>query len=182
MGRESRTCTGQSGTRSKKIEVDLQRRGAAARAGEGQPPLSSGVVAGRTPHLDLLARADGVERLLDPGPLGEHDLAAHRSDVVQVDIDRETWQIEEEEVQRRATLERHAVLQERMDGEILQDSHEADDLLERLRLEARDLGHSKEIGMAQRHRSSCHCRSSTASETMRFQSFISLPETRRLSR
>ncbi len=62
-------------------------------------------------YLEALPLADGDDGLLDLGALGQHPLSVGCADVVQVDIDREMWDIEDErgELKLSPTVSSHVL-------------------------------------------------------------------------
>jgi hypothetical protein len=94
------------------------------------------VLVGPTLHGEPRARDDLHERVVELGSLGEHHLAVRRADVVEVDVDRESRQIEDEEIERGAAFEHDARAEERMRRQLVQESNEHPDLLERVERES----------------------------------------------
>jgi hypothetical protein len=90
------------------------------------------VLVGPTLHGEPRARDDLHERVVELGSLGEHHLAVRRADVVEVDVDRESRQIEDEEIERGSAFEYDARAEERMRRQLVQESNEHPDLLERV--------------------------------------------------
>ena len=96
------------------VDVELQVAGVARRCGVRELPLPARVL-GRHPFgCQTVARADRVHCLLDLRALGEHRVAIRSADVVQVDVDGQPRHVEDEQVERRAALERNAPLEKRM--------------------------------------------------------------------
>lgn len=160
------------------VDVQLEVARGALRAEVSQPPLAAGVV-GRDP-LDgqPLARAHGLHRLIDLRLLGQHRLALDGSEVVQVDVHREAGHLEVKQVQRRAALERDPGLQERVAAERVEQRHQPEDLLQRLRAKARRRDLLRHRLRSQVHVTSAHLRLRTRSGTTRFQRERSLPDSR----
>ena len=83
---------------------------------------------------------------------------------------------------RRAALERHPGLQERVPADSFEKLQEAENLLERLGPKPGRFGFALKVGRAQHQRTSAQDRVNTRSGTIRFQLFTSLPGSRRESR
>src|SRR5690606_29965011 len=97
-----------------KVHVDLESTRTAIGAGISKSPFAARVLAGYALDLDAHPAAHRLDRLLDLRPLREHRVAADSANVVEVDVDGEARDVEDEQVERRAALERYARLQERV--------------------------------------------------------------------
>lgn len=147
-----------------------------------ETPLTAGMLSRDTVHREPLALADGLKRLLDLRPLSEHDLPISPTDVVQVDVNRETWHLEHEQVERGASLQGKARFKEWMAPEGVEQAQQADGLLECLGLKAGGGGLTLQAFERELHVTSSHALDSTRSGTTRFHRGTSLPDSRRRSR
>ena len=140
------------------------------------------MLAGDASHSKLFAAAHSLHGLIDQGTLGEHDLALRRTYVVEVDINRQTWSVEDEQVERRAALERNAWTQEGVTADSVEQTEQMARLLEQVNGEAGCGRLALQIVDGVTHVTSAHSRRSTRAGTTRFQGWTSLPGSRRPSR
>ncbi len=171
--RESRTTTGQSA----KQEVDIQLQRALLTQGAGKPeaPLAARMLLWHTPHLEpfpLQHRSHGCFNL---GTLGHHRVAVFRADEVHVHVHRESRRVEEEEVQRRAALERQTSLQERMSLEGLEQAEHLDGLLQHVGAKPRGRRFGEQPLPGDDHAGSSQDRSRISTGTTRFHSAARRP-------
>ena len=113
------------------VDIDFHGRGAAERRAISRDPLAAGMVVGLPADGVALSRQQPIERRIDLGSVGLHRLAIQGADVVQVYIDREAIELQVEDVQRCAALQHQAVGQHRIAGDLLEQVHEPQDLLQR---------------------------------------------------
>lgn len=78
----------------------------------------------------------GADGLFDGRPLRNHPVTVRRANNIQVNVDRKPWNIEQEQVQRSATLECQPVFQKRVCLEGLQQAQPSGHLFQQVRAEA----------------------------------------------
>ena len=127
------------------VDVELEVAGVPRRSGVGEPPLPARVLGRHPLDRQPIAGAHRAHGLLDLRAFVEHRFPGRRADVVEVDVDRQPRHVEDEEVERRAPLERDARLQERMRVQSVQQGHEAEDLFEGLGGEASRASHASPL-------------------------------------
>jgi hypothetical protein len=84
----------------------------------------------------LLPLADGPDRVLDLRPLLQHSFPVGSSDVVQVNVHRESRKLEDEHVERCSPFEHEPIAEIGMATKRVEEVQEPDDFLERLSLKA----------------------------------------------
>ena len=81
--------------------------------------------------------ADGLEGAFDLGAFCEHRFPVELADVVQIDVDRQARHVEDEQIERGATLQCEASFEIRMAIEAVEEIEELGDLFEDLDTEPR---------------------------------------------
>jgi len=157
------------------VHVYLERAGPARHDRIRESPLPTGVVGGDALDLDAEPPADRLDRLLDLWPLCEHRLAVSRADVVQVDVDRESGQVEHEEVEGGPSLQHHAAFEEGVTAEPVEQRQQPLHLSEGFDMEPRIVRRPDEIGFGQHQSTSSQDRERTCSGTTSFQRGTSFP-------
>lgn len=140
------------------------------------------MLSGNAFHCEPVAAADCLHRLVDLGPLREHDLSVERADVVEVDVHREARHVEHEEVERRAAFQSDASAQERVAPQSVEQAEQAKGFLQRLGRKPGRSGLPLEVLEQELHDTSAQARDRTWSGTTRFQRETSFPGSRRWSR
>ena len=99
-----------------------------------------------------LGSEETVERGIDIGAFGFHYGPVERTDIVEVDIDREPFETEVEEVERRPALEDETIRQNPIPRDLLQQVQEPQHLLQRAGLVAGLVGETLQgLGRRRRH-------------------------------
>ncbi len=163
------------------VDVHLQRAGPAEGRLVGEAPLPAGVIGGHPLHGEPGTAEHLLQGLLHPRPLLEHGLAVRRADVVEVDVDRQAGQVEDEEVDGRAALERQATTEERVGADAVEDPDEQGGLLVAVLLVPAVRREPLELRAREHQGTSAQERPRTRSGTTRFQPFTSLPGPRERS-
>jgi hypothetical protein len=114
------------------VDVDLKDRRPPKRRHVGQAPLATCVLAGCALHSEPHPRGDLIERGVELRTVGGHRLPVRPADVVDVDVDRQPRNVEHDEVQRSAALQRHSRPNEGVRDHHVEQAHEHPDLLERV--------------------------------------------------
>ncbi len=130
--RESTAVAGQRGARSRKLTSSSRLPDWPAAAEYASRHFPARVVAGNAPDEQRFAAADGLDRLLDLRPLREHDLAVERTHVVEVHVHGEPRRVEDEQVERRPTLQRDPRAQVRVAPHCVQQAEQPERLLQGL--------------------------------------------------
>ena len=118
------------------IDVHFEDGWSAQRRSIGQSPLPSGMVSGGSFYGEAEPTDDLLQRGFDLRPLGRHSGAVRSADVVHIDVDGEAREVEDEEVERRPSLERHPGSEERMCGHELEELDEHPHLFQAVRGES----------------------------------------------
>lgn len=133
-------------------------------------------------HSDAESSADGTHGVVELRPFLEHRFAVEAANIVEVDVDGEARQIEDEQVQRRAALERDPVFKKRMAPECVHQLQKPNGLLQRVHLEPPGRSSVEQVRLGELHPASSQRRWSTYSGTTRFHRDRYLPGCRFPSR
>ena len=96
------------------VQVHLQISSFTGGAFVPKSPFAAGMVARLPSYHKTLAGEYGVHCLFHFRSLFEHGLAVGRADVIKINVNRESWNVEHKQVERRASFERPTTLQEWM--------------------------------------------------------------------
>jgi hypothetical protein len=128
------------------------------RRGVRQPPFATRVLGRCSLDREAHAAGDLLECLLDARPLCEHGRAIGGTDVVQIDVYRQTRKSEDEQVEGGPSLERHPGSEEWMRANRLEQTHEHMGLLVQFDLKPAVRRCSLELFARQHHATSAQVR------------------------
>ena len=158
------------------IEIHVESTALPERASIAERPLSTGMLFRHPPNCEVLATKHALDCFFDLGALFQHGVAASGTHVVQIDVDRQSRDVEDEKVQSRSALERHLPRKKRVIANSVEHGQQSGCLFQQVGPEPGRLGFCGQLFGRDCHSTSPHDRWSTSFGTTRFQSATRQPE------
>ena len=150
------------------VDVELEARDLSLRRFVPKAPFAARVRTRGAFDRDAGTPTDGLEGALDFGAFCEHRFPVELADVVHIDVNRQARRVEDEQIERGATLQGEASFQIRMAIESVEELEEVGDLFEDLDTEAGGRRLPLQPFAREPHDGSSHIWPMTESGTIRF--------------